>query len=150
MTQPTKEQWQDIESKLDSMYSDVHLLCDGYYLLYRMERSKNKLLISVYINGWMKGEWFGVGDKASEEARLFWRPSIKAKYTAKHIKLYEKIYGKRECKKKGIYDKQTMYWPSWNRPKPIITHLKKTCKSIEILDSKTYNAGLDKLNANEK
>ncbi len=150
MTQPTKEQWKGLAIDLDKMFSDSYLLCDGFYLLYRMERSKNKLCISVYVNGFMKGEWFGVDDEASEEAHRFWRPSIRARYSAKHIKLYEKIYGKRECKKKGIYDKRTIYYPWWNRPQPIISHLKKTCKSIEILDYKKYKAGLDKLHAESK
>lgn len=150
MTQPTKEQWKELAVNLDKMFSDIYLLCDGYYLLYRMERSKNKLVICVYVNGFMKGEWFGIDDEASEEARRFWRPSIKARYSAKYIKLCEKLYGKRECKKKGIYDKRTIYYPYWNRPNPIISHLKKTCENIEILDRETYKSGLDKHHAESK
>lgn len=147
MSQPTKEQWKEIAIELDKQFSDVYLLCDGYYLLYRMERHKNKLVISAYVNGEIKGEWFGFDDNASEEAHKFFRPSVKAKYTAKHIKLYEKIYGKRECKKKGIYDKVTYYWPWWNRPQPIINRLKKTCENIEILDRETYSTAMDKHHA---
>jgi len=143
MSQPTKEQWKEIELQLDALFSPVYLKCDEYYVGFALVRNKSKLVINVYVNGWIKGEWFGVGDKMSEEARRFWRLRTSACFTAKQLKLYEKIYGKRECKKKGMYKKRMWPDPMWNRPRPLINHLKKHNQNIEIIDYKTYKAAIE-------
>lgn len=145
MSTPTKEQWDEVAETLDSQFDGVYLRCDNYLVHACLRRMKMKLVISVYVNGYFKGEWFGKDDEMSEEARRFWRPSVRALHSAKYIKLFEKIDGKRKCKKNGIYDKYT--WPIhyWNRPRPFIRHLIKHNEHIEIIDHETYEAGIKAL-----
>ncbi len=145
MSKPTKEQWDEVAEKLDRQFNGVYLRCDGYMVFASLVRLKMKLVIEVYVNGYFKGEWFGRDDEMSEEARRFWRPSVRARYPAKYIKLCEKLDGKRKCKKKGIYDKYTWPVPYWNRPRPFIRHLIKHNENIEIIDRETHEAGIKAL-----
>lgn len=152
VTQPTKEQWDEIAEKLDSLFSPVYLRCDGYLVATSMRRSKNRLIILVAVNGWeFKGEWLPSGDREmSEEASRFWMPRKKARFTRKALKMWEKILGKRECRKRGYYDHYIFPMPYWNRPRPLINHLKKHNQCIEVIDYETYSRELDVLRATEE
>ncbi len=145
VSKPTKEQWDEVAEKLDSQFDGVYLRCDGYLVYATLGRMKMKLVIYVYVNGYFKGEWYGRDDEMSEEARRFWRPSVRAHYPAKYIKFYEKLYGKRKCKKKGIYDKYIWPFHWWNRPLPFIRHLIKYNDNIEIIDRETHVTGIKAL-----
>jgi len=144
MNQPTKEEWEQVVKDLDSLFKPVHLLCDGFYVRYSMVRHKNKLVIDVYVNGKLKGEWFTLGDEFPEEIRRFFRLRVMNRY--KDIKKWEKILGKREAKKQGIYEKVTFPSCYWNRPRPLIRHLIKHNKDIQIIDSKTHEEAVSSMN----
>jgi len=146
MSQPTKAEWDQVAKDLDSFWKPVFFLCDGFYVRYSMVRWKNKLIIDVYVNGYMKGSWYGMNDEMSEEARRFWRPSVRAKYKPKELKFWEKLHGKRECKKRGMYDKIIYPFPCWNKPAPLIRHLIKHNKDIQIIDSKTHEEAVSRMN----
>lgn len=147
MSQPTKEQWKKVEQDLDSLFRPVYLKCDEYYVRYALVRMKNKLVIDVYVNGFIKTEWYGdiKNDNPHEEAIRFWRPTTRSKYTAKELKRWEKIQGKRECRKRGMYEKRVFPWPWWNRPRPLIAHLKKHNTDIEIITYETHQAAIEKI-----
>ncbi len=145
MSKPTKEQWDEVAEKLDSLFAPIYLRCDGYLVYACLGRMKMKLVIHIYVNGYFKGEWYGKDDEMSEEARRFWRPSVRARHTTKYIRLCEKLYGKRWCKKNGIYDKYTWPHPYWNRPRPFIRHLVKYNQNIEVIDPVTYEKGIKAL-----
>lgn len=150
--QPTKEQWDEIAKRLDALYASVYLRCDSYLVCAALERiGTNQLAIGVAVNGWaLKGEWLPLGDREmSEEARRFWRPKKRQKWTRKELKLWEKVHGKRECRRRGYYEPHIWPEPIWLRPRPFIAHLQKHNQRIEILDYETYRAEVEALQARE-
>lgn len=154
--QPSKSQWQEIEKNLDSFFGVAYLRCDGYLISATMGRvGKNKLAIVVAVNGYLlKGEWFpssSVTDTNDlhEVARRFLRPTSRARMNQKELKLWEKIIGKRECKKRGYYDRIIFPKTEWLRPRPFIAHLKKHNQSIEIIDYETYSREVEVLHSKE-
>lgn len=153
MTQPTREQWDLIAEKLDRQLDPVYLRCDGHLVSAVMARTgKNQLGIAVVVNGWrFKGEWLPLdGRGMSEEARRFWRPKRRARMSRKQLKLWEKLEGKRECRRRGYYDPLIWPEPVWLRPRPFIRHLKEHNEHIEIIDYETYRREVDALHAADR
>lgn len=138
---PTKAQWDEIAKRLDSQWSPVYLRCDGYLVSAQLVRTNaNRLEICVGVNGWMyKGVWIGNDWETHEEPRRFWRRTKRQGISAKHLKLYEKLLGKRECRARGYYEPFVRPSPFWLRPRSFIAHLRKYSARIEILDYDTYS-----------
>ncbi|HED35073.1 MAG TPA: hypothetical protein ENJ08_12820, partial [Gammaproteobacteria bacterium] len=107
MSRLSKNEQSEIAKKLEYLLCDVLLRCDGYFVKAYLDRvSKNRLAIVVFVDGNVKGEWIDSNpENVSEEAKRFFRPSLRALYNAKEIKRYEMVLGKRECKKWGGYKK---------------------------------------------
>jgi len=148
MSQPTKEQWVEITEQMDRLYSAVHLRCDGYLLTTNMHRNKNKLEISIYINGVMKGEWIGcykTDDEFSDIQRKFCKVSKMAIWSKKELFSLEKIWGKREAKKRGYYNKNLFVSPCWGSAKRLVSHLKKHNQNIEVLTHEEYTQAIEAL-----
>jgi len=148
MSQPSKEQWVEITEQMDSLYSSVFLRCDGYLLVTRMRRKKNKLEINTYINSFIKGEWFGsyeTDDELSDIQRRFCRVSKRNLYTRKSISDSEKVFGKRESKKMGLYKKVFFVSPCWGSAKRLVSHLKKHNQNIEVLTHEEYTQAIEAL-----
>ena len=154
MAMPNKDQWAEIEKLLDRMYCSVYLLCDGYLVEATLRRvAKNNLAIEIYVNGYIRGEWFGLFDKPedmSEETRRFYMPRQKKKYSAKELKFYEKFYGKRVCRKKGMYDSWIIPKSHWRSAKSFIAHLKKHNSDIRVICADEHKARLDLVMAEQK
>lgn len=146
MNQPTKEQWEEIAKEMNSLFGSVHLKCDGYLLSTKMERDKNnRLYIVVYINGYIRGKWIEVVDdpeQFSDIPKRFYRHSSRQRMSAKELKVWEKLIGKRECKKKGYYGRRYLSEPGWLKPGPLIRHLKKYNTNIQVLTADEYQAEL--------
>lgn len=145
---PTKEQWDDVKHKLSTPYCSVYFLIDGYSVVAQVQKDKMRLVIAVYVNGWMKGQDIWVGperdaDNMPEIARRFYCLKSKAYRSAKDIKHLEKLFGKRDCKKKGFYDKWLSAQPYFSTPGAFITHIKKHNQAIQIVDYDAYKAVLD-------
>lgn len=75
MSQPTKEQWIEIEGQLNSQFTTTYLDCDGYLIAAQLVRDKNNLVIRVYVDGVIKGEWFqyveAIDDFKQEPKRFY-------------------------------------------------------------------------------
>lgn len=145
MAQPIKSEWNEIAKRLGNMYDAVYLRCDGYLIVARLGRiSTNKLAIVVAVNGWsIRGDWFPSLSRdnpreMAEEARRFWMPCKRAKYSGKYKKTLEKIYGKKRAKAEGLYDHYIWPRPYWNSPMSFIRHLVKHNENIEIIDADSY------------
>ena len=143
---PTKEQWAAIKKDLSRPYGSAWLCCDGYLVSTQVRISKMKLYIEVYVDGFIKGEnqWTGKESKVSEMndiSRRFWCWK-KHLPKAKDIKLYEAMYVKRECKKRGIYEAMIYTTPYFASPSSFIAHIKKHNKAIEVLDYNSYRTAL--------
>lgn len=145
--QPTKEQWAELAVKMDSIHISTHLDCDGYLIATQMARHKNKLFIQVYVDGSIKGKWMNIVDSVDDfddVPKRFYRHTKRQRTSAKHLKMWEKIEGKRECKKKGRYGYRYLSVPDWTSANSLIRHLKKYNQNIEILNYETYKDRLDK------
>lgn len=146
MSQPSKEQWQKIEDDMNRLYANVYLECESYRVSAGMARDKNRLVCVVYVDGVMRGDWFGIYDDESELSdiqRRFCRPIWKPKYPRKFVTQMEKIQGKRKCKAAGYYDKRLVIYPYWASAKRFISHLKKHNQNIRVLTSEEHKAALD-------
>lgn len=145
MSQPTKEQWADIEKQLNSLFSTTYLDCDGYLIAAEMVLDKNKLVIQVYVDGLIKGEWHQYVESIEEfkeEPKRFYCLKKTSLWPKKVITDMEKIIGKRRCKSEGYYAVRYTSRCWWNSAKSFISHLKKHNQSIELLDHKTYQQRL--------
>lgn len=130
----TKEQKQALIEELGSPYGCVSLLCDGYQIHLRVERtSQLAYRVITYVNGSWQGKWFSGSEPHPEQKflnrkeRLLAKPSDKARA--------EKLFGKRAVAKDPWYSKKlVMYDVSWASGKAAINHLCRVCESIEIIE----------------
>lgn len=150
---PTKQDWRTVQDELSSPYGMVFLRCDGYLVGAHVEQSKMKLIIAVYINGVMslKHQWTGkeseIGNM-TDISRRFWCWHKKNRST-REIKLNERIFGKRECKKRGLNEGFIYTVPYFSSPGSFINHIKKHNEQIEILSFDEYTAARDQLKETE-
>lgn len=153
MSQPTKEQWADIEANMNSLFSATYLDCDGYLVAARMVRDKNKLVIEVYVDGYVKGLWHQYVesiDAFSEVPKRFYCIKKQSLWPKKFIQDMEKQIGKRRCTKNGYYAVRYSSRSWWISAKSFISHLKKHNQSIELLDHTTYQQRLIAKQAQEQ
>ncbi len=141
-TQPTKAQWEEIKNALSHPYGMAYFKCDDYLVSARIEQSKMRLVIAVYVNGYIRGRWTWSGkachlNEMPEIPRRFYFLSKKHK-TAKEIDLNNKIFGKKRCKVEGINDPLCHALPWFNTAGAFVAHLKKHNTSIEVLDCERY------------
>ncbi|MGX9455537.1 hypothetical protein ACWU37_16620 [Photobacterium damselae subsp. damselae] len=133
----TKAEWEEIEDDLSRGYVDVDFTYKGFELaVSRVWVSESKTALVVYINGRINHGW-GTAHidfvKASEEFKSLvpsiladvWKARTKSLYTAKEIKEQEKIWGKRECKRMGIYRKFHYYEPYFSKASVLVRQFKK-------------------------
>jgi hypothetical protein len=150
VSQPTREQWDQLRQELRSIYGTGYLHCDDYLVSLQWERvakGRQTYALAVYVDGWIKGEWMVFGKDEDAEIpdipRRFYRPSKRQRYPSKDIKQMEKILGKRRTKAWGYYDKKLSCMPYWNTLDTCIRHLVKHNQGIEILTHEAYEAALE-------
>jgi hypothetical protein len=147
MSQPTKQQWDEIAEEMDRLFGSVFLRCDGYLVSTQLQRDQNnRLHIWVYVDAQIKGAWIEIvddPDQFSDVPKRFYRHSSRQRMSAKQLKGWEKIIGKRACRKRGYYDRRYISSPAWNKPMPLIRHLKKHNTNIEVLTYDEYKVALD-------
>lgn len=139
-----------INTELSYAYGRLYLNCDGYALSVQVKQSKMKLVIAVFVNGSIKGidAWQGLESELDQMgliARKFWCLKRKALYTAKQIAGYEKGFGKKRAKELGVYRRFCYARPYFATPSAFITHIKKHCQSIELIDHDAYDALIEAL-----
>lgn len=146
-----KQQWDDIKDRVGKMYERVFLLCDGYLVSPDVQRDKMRLIIAVYVNGHIRGsDWWQGKESEIEQMGDIARKFNHWKYIkrpVKEIKQWEGILGKRECKKKGIYDAYVYTTPYFPSPASFVAHIRKHCQSIEEITYEEYKERLAALEA---
>lgn len=135
----SKEQWSEIEVQLSSIMGRVELMCDGYKISAEVERDKMKLVVSVYVDGYIRGQWMfnkegsEIPLKFHQEKKRF---AFSAKYRALLIK-QSKVRGiGKDFRDSCIADAKktnSHYWPHWPNAAAFCRHIRKTCASIEIV-----------------
>lgn len=79
----TKDQWEQIEAQLSSIMGRVELICDGYKISAVIERIKMTLVVAVYVDGYIRGEW--VFNKDGSEIPLKFHQEKNASFLARSI-----------------------------------------------------------------
>lgn len=68
---PSKAQFDAVKTDLRSVYASQYFLIDGFLVSACTQQSDMKVVIVVYVNGWIRGEWLWSG-KQSELAHQKW------------------------------------------------------------------------------
>lgn len=138
MTSITKEQWQKIEEELSQHYVNVIFNYKGHEVkINRVRVSESVTNLVVWIDGKINNNWgcyhilteLGAGDSGLNDVPTIisdvWRNRTKSKQSLKDVKYYEKMHGKRWCKKMGIYDKRKYYEPLFPKSSVLVRQFKK-------------------------
>lgn len=134
----SKEQWLEIEKSLGYQFGKVKLMCDGYEITARVESSRMKLYIMIYIDGLFKIEW---ADGKDDRCIKFYKKSIKyfssakvRKAALKPSRLRYLSKEDREHFKESVEKKFEYFVPYWTNPKALCRHIRKTCTDIEFIE----------------
>lgn len=133
---------QQIEAAAQELNTGNHLRlnCDGYDITLRIERLKMRLVIGIYVNNKLKGEWLTQPENHVESK--FFRSSFKSFYSgAEKVRLI-KIWGKREVKRAipNLDAKLEFKVPYFTTVLSALKHLNKVSDSITITTKNLENA----------
>jgi len=131
-TQPTTEQWKEIEADVMRLYHPIYLDCDGYLVRLMLERvEKLRLGITVRVNGELAPSWLGLfkDDQVSEEGRRFFQQRTRSVWRGKSKKTVRRAFGKKEAEKKTSHRH-----PWWESPTSMRRHLVANNDVIRLLD----------------
>lgn len=131
----TKEEWESVERKLCFPADSVHLKVDGYNITLWVMIYKMKMVIAVYVDGHIKGEWLV---KDCDIRRRFYQRSKRSLLTAAEKK---KLARESKSYQKEILEQATHYSFSayWNSFRSLKRHLIKNNESIELCEGRDCN-----------
>ena len=123
----TKEDWDKVETSMQSPWGQISLICDGYRLTLQTSLYKRTLTTTPYVNGEWKGAWL-LND--CEERRRFFRVVKLLVWRPKFLK----GMSKRTLKSVNIDPKEIRisYNSQWGSFRPLKAHLIKNNTSIEL------------------
>ncbi len=126
----TKEDWQKLKDWWGcTFYTSFYLECDGHKISLSNEVYKMKVIIALYVDGWVKGEWL---KKDHPIGSKFYPLIRKGLYTSKELKANQKVFGKKsEHAHQKYYEYVGMNWTSFAAFKK---QLLSTCKEIKIIE----------------
>lgn len=127
-----KEEWALLERELSSLYGNAELMIDGYTVTFQTGLCDRRLVVAVYVNGWMKGEWIV---KKTDECKRFCRPIVTSVFKPSEKKRLTKGFSKTMIKKyfPDIDKKGEYYSPHWLSFAPLKRHLIANNKSIVLV-----------------
>ncbi|WP_418608855.1 hypothetical protein ACNSN2_06760 [Pseudoalteromonas sp. US3C1013] len=124
----TKEQWTEIEKHLAGLFSSVIFKYGEFEITVTRGRvSESKTSLVVYVDGVIKGGWYSKDNERPACIPDVWRKRTRAKYTAKSIKSFEKIWGKRRAKKEmpELYEVTQYHTCDFTTAKSLVRQYKK-------------------------
>ncbi|MEF1159644.1 hypothetical protein QTO08_01885 [Vibrio parahaemolyticus] len=134
----TASDWQDVQSQLESLFASVSFKYKGHKITVAREyQSESSSKLAVYIDDQIKGAWIdlnfgrvGEVDKPKERPAVIddvWMLKTKARYDKKFIASVEKVWGKREAKKRypDLHGKRQFLWPYFNKASSVVRQFKK-------------------------
>lgn len=127
--------WETLEESLSGVFCHAAAVADGHQLKFVKTLHKERLVVEVYVDGWIKGEWTTAtadGEPKHPEGR-FWRPYRHRVYKLSQYKNLRKVFGKKRADEMTAL-KTCAFMPYWNTPKSLVRHLKKHFPDLEILD----------------
>ena len=132
MAKLSKEQKASAIQELEK-FNHVSFMCDGYEISLRIQRHKMKLVVSIFVNGDIKGCWCNEHEKHPEAKYLapYFINVYKLSFKQKLIKAYGK---KRAYKEFPDLDKKHEHrLPYFSSALRAVNHLIKVSDSIELL-----------------
>lgn len=135
----TREDWQIVEDKLFRYpLASISLLVDGRTVRLHNVRDKQRIVIAVYIDGWIKGEWLNPDKECPERAYMRAQPKyVFGKKYRDNLEKLEKKLGKKRAKELGVASdrnaKRISYWPWFPSVRALKSQYEKTFKSIELV-----------------
>ncbi|NNU14420.1 hypothetical protein HL669_22725 [Vibrio parahaemolyticus] len=130
--------WADIQSQLEGFLASVSFKYKDHKIsVVREYQSESSSKLAVYIDDQIKGAWIdlnfgkiGEVDKPKERPCVIddvWMLKTKARYDNKFIASVEKIWGKREAKKRypDLHSKRQFRWPYFNKASSVVRQFKK-------------------------
>jgi len=130
-TTPSKEAWKELGAYLRFPGATKHLQCDQHRVTLQVQLDKLRMVIVVYVDGEMKGEWM---KSDSDIAKRFMRP---VKFCAVRFGKHEKKLGKRWVAKMKAQYTSTYYMPVWTNFEAMRRHLIKNNTNITIEGKET-------------
>lgn len=129
----TKEDWESVERKLCYPGAGVHLKVDGYAVTLRVMTIKMKMVIAVYVDGYIKAEWIM---KDCDIRRRFYQCRKHSLLTAAGKK---KLAKERKSVQKAVKEQTTYYsfTPHWASFRSLKCHFIKNNESIEICEEES-------------
>lgn len=126
----TQEQWNIVESRLQFYGGHVRLKIDDYHVALYVAQYKMKLVIAIYVDGEIRGEWI-VND--CEIRRKFYQcsnHSLLSRKDKEKLKREKKAVREKAMKMYG-YQSFSPYWTSFRSLK---RHLIQNNTSIELCE----------------
>ncbi|HIF6161561.1 TPA: hypothetical protein ACX3IN_002518 [Vibrio parahaemolyticus] len=130
--------WADIQSQLEGFLANVSFKYKGHKIsVVREYQSESSSKLAVYIDDQIKGAWIdlnfgkiGEVDKPKERPGVIddvWMLKTQARYDKKFIASVEKVWGKREAKKRypDLHSKRQFRWPYFNKASSVVRQFKK-------------------------
>jgi hypothetical protein len=136
----SKTQWAEIEARLGGVFGHVRLKCDGHEISLQVEHVRRRLVVAVFIDGWIKGENI---INPSDDAKKFWNHQVRFLYLGKKREELQKALRKRIMNQmpdaKAWYEnalasKVKLWTPYFPSPKAVCRHLAKVCQDVELLE----------------
>lgn len=135
----TKEEWNEAESRLSTIYGIVKMKIDGYDVtISYVKESPTKFCLAVYVDGYIKGEWIA---NDCDIRRRFYRCYEKQLFNSKQKKDMFKGFTKRQRERFERENHNMMYYtvysPYFGSFRTLKAHLIKNNKSIELVKEGT-------------
>ncbi len=131
-----REDWKKVEDRLCFPGARASLCVDGRAVVLEVRTDKMKMVIQVYVDGWVEGEWLD-HKKSCPEQRYMRRLEnyLWSKKQRDEAAKWAKRYGKLEARKLfGDMDKKVVFFsPYFPSVRAVRTHYEKTFSSIELV-----------------
>ncbi|ERS04815.1 hypothetical protein Q673_06260 [Marinobacter sp. EN3] len=127
--------WQQIEDRLSGVFGSVKAFAGGHEISLEKQVDKERLVVAVYVDGWIRGEWTRAtadGEPENPQA-MFWKPYRTRPWKLSQYKDLKKVFGKKRADEMTAL-KTCAFMPYWNTPKSLVRHLKKHFPDLEILE----------------
>ncbi|QTE39509.1 hypothetical protein J3L18_10770 [Mucilaginibacter gossypii] len=120
--------WQTVKNAWGAFYDQIQIIADGHKLTLQTQRNGMSLLMVIYVDGFIKGEYMSA---ESEIGQKFYNERKIPVYKAKDLKENAKVFGKRSRMAKQKYvSSLSPYWKSFAAFKKQLT---AKCKSLELV-----------------
>ncbi|KMQ73767.1 hypothetical protein [Marinobacter subterrani] len=133
----SNNKWQQLEEGLSGFFCSVAAVADGHELTFLRRLYKERLVVEVYVDGWIEGQWYKAtaeGEPEHPQAR-FWRPYRTRPYKLSEYKSLKRVFGKKRADEMTALQ-TCAFMPYWNTPKSLVRHLKKHFPDLELKPAK--------------